>query len=727
MTIYKVTLTLLILASMTTSCKSRVDSNPLDSLESSINSEEACVGLQGNGIRFPSHIGTYVSLMENNITPTVSIGGSSGSIVAGATMGLLMNSSLTGSQIFQGKSLSRTQQAAIVLAATSKIIENFLFVPAINELKLGKLEVLPGIFKLATQLQLGRSLAASPQDRIVSIESVVAQSVLLTDFLQNQDFNQVFSKLTYAERRDYVFELWKNWANMVETDLHTLILAASGRQPQDLKLEDISDRFFRLFQQDLKQESSQINVNRGKLLISGVKNFLDSDFGKGIVGTDKIENLKKVKFFLPNPKIIWNAYRGFTKSGQFLMMPQGLIVHSTFRLSKIGLNQDGAVHYSEGIGLENLFQGYLAHDYSESSLFQDLMMIRSSMISNNIGFQPHFKDSSKSLEKLGYAYPFNKVLLFKNFSEIRGEKLNTDKDDSQSDIIYREGRRGFAHAVAFSAGEPGPFRRFPIFTDETDVKLNQLRLKSGEILSLIPSISSARQLDVPSVGLIAFGGWSENVSVSTLAMLPSCKKAKYYVTGSLDGEGNSFQSGALRAAIRGWRFLPNTIQEIGQALGIYNSKTEQLTQEQFAKINGNLEFSRVLASRRYTYNIEGSGDNIVGSWKQSPDSKTIFIPNNLNFDLPSQAAVDAQTLSLLNGKLANTRVPLMVASYQKMSENLSKMDGANSRRIQSRINAFGKADANVQKSDLGLSPNFIYRKTSVNEIEETLKQIFGEY
>ena len=210
-------------------------------------------------------------------------------------------------------------------------------------------------------------------------------------------------------------------------------------------------------------------------------------------------------------------------------------------------------------------------------------------------------------------------------------------------------------------------------------------------------------------------------------MLPNCKKAKYYVTGSLDVEGNSFQSGALRAAIRGWRFLPNTIQEIGQALGIYNSKAEQLTQEQFAKINGNLEFSRVLTSRRYTYNIEGSGDNTVGSWKQSPESKTIFIPNNLNFDLPSQAAVDAQTLSLLNGKLANNRVPLMVASYQKMSENLSKMDGANSRRIQSRINAFGKADANVQKSDLGWNPNFIYTKTSINEIEETLKQIFGEY
>jgi hypothetical protein len=726
MTIYKATTSLIILASLMTSCKSGVDSKFLESPDSSIISEEACVGLQGNGIRFPSHIGTYVSLMENNITPTVSLGGSSGSIVAGATMGLLMNSSLTGSQIFQGKSLSRTQQAAIVLAATSKIIDNFLFVPAINELKLGRLEVLPGIFKLATQLQLGRSLAASPNDRIVSIESVVAQSVLLTDFLQNQDFRQVFSKSTYVERRDYVFELWKNWANMVETDLSTLILAASGSQPQDLRLEDISDRFYRLFQQDLKQEFSQINVNRGKFLISGVKNFLDSDFGKRIIGADKVENLKNVKFFLPNPKIIWNAYRGFTKSGQFLTMPQGLIVHSTFRLSKIGLNQDGAVQYSEGVGLENLFQGYLAHDYSKASLFQELMMIRSSMVSNNLGFQPYFMDSSKSIEKLGYAFPFNKVLLFKNFSENRGEKLNTEKDDSQFDTIYREGRRGLAHAVAFSAGEPGPFRRFPVFTDETDVKLNQLQLRSGEISSLIPSISTPHQLAVSSVGLIAFGGWSENVPVSTLAMLPSCKKAKYYVTGSLDGDGNRFQSGALRAAIRGWKFLPSTIKEIGLALGVYNSKAEQLTQEQFAKINGNLEFSRVLASKRYTYNIEGSGSNTVGNWKESPESKTIFIPNNLNFDLPSQAAVDSQTLSTLNGKLANHRVSLMVASYQKMTENLSKMDSSNHRRIQSRINAFGKADANSQATDLGLSTNFIYRKTSVNEIEETLRPTFGD-
>ena len=725
MSYWNKTKNLLFFSTILISCKSRVESQFLDASASSGSSEEACIGLQGNGIRFPAHIGTYVSLMENNITPAVSLGGSSGSIVAGATMGLLMNSSLSNSRSFQGKSLSKTQQASIVLAAVSKIIDNFLFVPAINELKFGRLEVLPGVFKLVSQLTLGKALAATPEDRIMSIEAVVSQSVLLTDFLQNQDFSDIFSKSTYIERRDYVFDLWKEWANIIETDLNSILIAGSGATLDTGNQAIVADRLFRLFQQDIKQENSQKNVDRGKYLINAVKNFVGTEFGRDLVGKEKVENLKKVKFYLPDPKILWNAYRGFTKSGRFMTMPNGLIVHSTFRLSKLSLNQDSEVNSSEGIGLENLFQGYLTNDSSSATLFQDLVKIRQSMAIENGGFQPYYADSSKSVDRLGYAFPFDKVLLFKNFSENRGQAMNPEKDDSQSDVIFKEGRRGLAHAIAFSAGEPGPFRRLPIFTDASDINFNQIKLKDGSSKSLIPAVSSSLNQTTPSLGLVAFGGWAENVPISTLAMLPSCKKARYYVTGSKDGNGNSFQSGALRAAIRGWSFLANTLQDVGQALGVYNSKGEQLTEQQFAKINGNLEFSRGLASKHYTFEIETDGDELVGRWQESREVNALFIPNNLNFDEPSQAAVDSDTLKSLNGRLSNHRASLMVASYQKMTENLNTMNGSNSNRIQNRINAFGNADGNSPTMDLGASSNYLYRKTSINQIDETLSPVFG--
>jgi hypothetical protein len=487
----------------------------------------------------------------------------------------------------------------------------------------------------------------------------------------------------------------------------------------------VADRLFRLFQQDIKQDKSQENIDRGKYLINAVKNFVGTEFGRTLVGKERVENLKKIKFYLPDPKILWNAYRGFTKSGRFMTMPNGLIVHSTFRLSMLKLNQDTEVNYSEGIGLENLFQGYLTNDSSGTSLFQDLVKIRQSMASENGGFQPYYADSSKSLDNLAYAFPFDKVLLFENFSENRGQVLNPEKDDSQSNVIFKEGRRGLAHAIAFSAGEPGPFRRLPIFTDASDIKSNQIKLKDGSSKSLIPDVSSSLNQTTATLGLVAFGGWAENVPISTLAMLPSCKKARYYVTGSKDGSGNSFQSGALRAAIRGWSFLANTLQDVGRALGVYNSKEEQLTLQQFAKINANLEFSRGLASKHYTFEIESDGDILAGRWKESPEANALFIPNNQNFDEPSQAAVDSNTLKSLNGRLSNDRVSLMVASYQKMTENLNTMNGSNSKRIQNRINAFGNADGNTPTMDLGASSNFLYRKTSINQIDETLSPVFG--
>jgi len=688
--------------------------------------DTACVGMQGNGIKFPSHVGTFIALLENDIMPAVSLGGSSGSIVGASVMGLLENKSLSERPIsFQGRNLSKAQQASLVLASIPDIINSFLFLPAFNEFGIGNLEVTPAIIRLLVQNQFGHVLAGTSDSRVVSIEATVGQSVLLTDFLMHQNFSSVLAKETFKERRAETFRLWKIWAGIKETDFKSLFEAASKSHFEGTPTTDqeiIADRFFRLFQQDIVQGDSTKQVSRWNLLIRGVNTLLKTA-GFAQLGNGKVTQMKTAKLYLPDPKLLWNAYRGFSKDGSFMMLPKGLIIHSTFRNAKIQLDRSGSISATEALGPEALYQGYIAHDEPGKPLASELLAIKKSLASESRGFLPYYLDSTRSIEKLGYAYPIERVLIFKNFSQNRGETLPPGKDDLQADVVFREGRRGLALAIAFSAGEPGPFRRQPVFTDGEDIRLNEIRTADGKLKSPVPVLMKAPLPGEKVSALMAFGGWSENIPVSTLAMLKSCETAKYFVASGKDGPGNSFQENAIRASQRGWNFVVSGIQNFVAALGPYSPKGEAETKDLFSKLNSNINFSRSLIEDRLVFKIEDHGGRQVGGWIKSQNTDRFYFANNIEFDIPSQASVDPEMIKKLNEAIGGDKAALMLASYQKTVANMLLGPLAQQSFHGRRINAFGNRIENSKALDFAKSSPKLYEMTSVEDIDAVIESL----
>ncbi|MEH2300234.1 MAG: hypothetical protein V7K88_14790 [Nostoc sp.] len=75
------------------------------------------LGVEGNGPNFPVHIGAYIALLENNLIPTVVIGGSSASVTGSLLMGLLENPSLINKSLkSEYCHLTKAQKGALILA-----------------------------------------------------------------------------------------------------------------------------------------------------------------------------------------------------------------------------------------------------------------------------------------------------------------------------------------------------------------------------------------------------------------------------------------------------------------------------------------------------------------------------------------------------------------------------------------------------------------------------------
>ncbi|NBW82074.1 hypothetical protein EBR21_10015, partial [bacterium] len=297
------------------------NSSKIESATSQGSSPTACVGLQGNGLRFPSHVGVYTALLESNIEPVVSLGGSSGSIVGSVVMAMLENNSIQNAQIeFQGKNLSRAQKTAVILGAIPDVIGTFIFLPAFNGLRFDEWQVTPAILRFVIQSQYGEVLAGDDNARIISIEATVGQAVLLADFARNANFNSVFQKETYVERREEMLRLWTEWSNGMAIDGKTLFDAAALPESQwaeNPQLAKIGDRFYRLFQQDLVQERSKQNVESWRLMLRGAKNLLNDGTLTRLLAGKKIESLLKTKIFLPDPNLLWKAYLGFGRDQKF--------------------------------------------------------------------------------------------------------------------------------------------------------------------------------------------------------------------------------------------------------------------------------------------------------------------------------------------------------------------------------------------------------------------------
>ena len=157
----------------------------------------ACLGIQGNGTNFSSHMGTLIGLFENNIEPKVVIGGSSGAIVGSIGRALMLNKSILDPNnrvMYPGKNgeffeLGYPQKAALILAASEEVMNGFLFVPAFDEHN--SLKMYLDLLRFGNNLAIGRQLPSDPRAKILNIEPTVGSAVLLTAFFQLTDFTDI--------------------------------------------------------------------------------------------------------------------------------------------------------------------------------------------------------------------------------------------------------------------------------------------------------------------------------------------------------------------------------------------------------------------------------------------------------------------------------------------------------------------------------------------------------
>lgn len=632
-------------------------------------------------------------------------------------MGLLQNQSVKNTQVaFQGRNLTETQRASLVLAAIPDVIDTFIFLPAFDNVDIRNWQVVPSILRFIVQSQFGKVLAGDDGARLLSIEATVGQAVLLTDFTLNADFSSVLQSSTYSERRRKMFALWQQWPEGVSTSIRDLVDAAALPESQwntRPEMAVIGDRFYRMFQQDMKKENSDKNVENWRNLLRGVNFLVKHPRFAALVGSGKLDDLLSAKFFLPNPRLLWKAYLGFGKYGQFIPLPQGMIVHSTLRRGIFSRDKDGAIRSSEGVGLENLYQGYVAANHPGSILFDELIDVRAKQAALGGGFQPYFAEGERNPANVRFAYPASRIAILRNSDKVNGRMIGDSKDDSQSDVMFKEGRRGAAHAIAYSAGEPGPFRRLPVFVSQGDVRDNGVKLASGQTVQILSNISDPDRMGDQD-GLVSFGGWSENVPTSTLAMLPSCSQASIFVSSGKKGPGNDFQLEAIRASVRGWNFLATAVEKIAAALGRAKPESEKLVLGHFDALNRNVEFSRTLVGQNLGYNAS------TGRWEARQTASRIYFQQDIDFDAPSQINADKKVVAAINAKLVNSRFALMVTSYQKASENMA-LAGARMQALRGdRINSFGDRNSPVAFKDLTNREAALYTKPSVEAIEQLL-------
>jgi len=485
---------------------------------------------------------------------------------------------------------------------------------------------------------------------------------------------------------------------------------------ENLQMAVIGDCFYRMIQRDMKQEKSDQNVENWRRLLRGVIFFIKHPKLTSVTGVGKVEDILATKFFLPNPKLLWNAYLGFGKNGQFIELPHGMIVHSTLRRGMFSRDKDGSIRASEGVGIENLYQGYVAANHPNSKLVDELISLRAKQSEVGGGFLPFFANGESNPANVKYAYAPARVAVLRNTAQARGRAIGNIKDDSQTDVMFKEGRRGVAHAVAFSAGEPGPFRRLPVYVGPEDVQDNSLKLASGQSAYILSNISDPDRLGDQD-GLISFGGWSENVPISTLAMLPSCSQAAVFVSRGKKGPGNDFQLQAIRASVRGWNFLATAAENIAAALGRSKPESEKLVLSQFEALNRNVDFSRNITSRNLSYNAS------TGRWEKRSGSGPAYFQQDIDFDAPSELSADKKTASAINGKIVNSRFALMMTSYQKASENMVATGNQLQAARAQRINSFGNSSSSQASIDPSSRDAALYLKKSPEEIDGVLEKL----
>jgi hypothetical protein len=134
--------------------------------------------------------------------------------------------------------------------------------------------------------------------------------------------------------------------------------------------------------------------------------------------------------------------------------------------------------------------------------------------------------------------------------------------------------RGLNFGIQASAGEPGAFRRYAIKWTNSDIQLNSV---GGDAAVKIESNTSAPP-GFKEAQIVPFGGWGENVPLSSVAHLTECQNVPIFVSSALDAPGNDFQAGALVATIavtyqKGSESSPERKAAIAEAEGHFQRLT----------------------------------------------------------------------------------------------------------------------------------------------------------
>jgi hypothetical protein len=691
---------------------------------------KACVGLQGNGVRFASHIGTLTALLESDVEPVVTMGGSSGSIVGSTTMALLQNTTYDSVVVERnGKALTRAQKAALLLGATPDILNAFIFLPSVNALWQ---TIWDGVI-LAVGMSYGKALLGDSEMRIVSTEAIVGQSVLMVDFFTNANFADIVALPTYEKRRAAMFNAWKEWSDGVSVNVAELIDSADGKGDAALadRIEKLDQRLFHIFQRDVA-ENDELIVRSWKRALDLLEDGLKSNLLK--VAREKLE---AIRFTVPDPKLVWNAYMGRSKEGgKLIPVPKGMIIHSTFRrgtfevkTSKITVERktyeqengrlvekierlpqfESKVVFKEANGLENLLQGYVTDDHPERMLASELREVRQTRHLQGKGLQPFLakKDIPYTLD---YAYRAPNSIILRTVAKNEPDH-NALKQPNTGQSLFKRGERGVAHGIMFSAGEPGPFARLMTEIQPEDRAFNRV---GGEDLAL-DGIDGRVDSDTGR-GIIAFGGWSENVPTSTLALLPSCADAHYFVSGAKPGLGNDFQQQAVMAAVAGDDAVLRKVRDFMTGA---SKEIAADAKGHFDKLNGNVDFSRNIIREDWRIKKDTAGN------PYTEEARAMLLWNDLDFDAPSEAQLTQSFLTKeeikpLNGKLTSDNFAMMIASYQKMKETMGEFDQGPKPSSQPPV----KGDSTlVFGRDITTNDQRIALKTSVADIDAVLGSI----
>lgn len=739
----------------------------------------ACMGMQGNGVLFSSHIGTLIALFENSIDPKVIVGGSSGSIVGSIGRALMNNKSIRDTKVMYRTSnniygeLTTPQKAALILAAAEDAMNGFLFLPGVDNATDG--QYLSSLIGFVKNLKANQ-LPDQAHYKILNIESTVGSAVLISAFFQLYDFEFILTKAQTMWRQgkdpDYLQEfqerkLWmrtefKKYTHAQEWSLAQIIgllidPSLAKAQGDERRRETL--RKFKVLQSEdrdfVKEPSTEEDLKnhdqmmrewlRGKLFFAA--NSLGNLLNTLVKGTADIFQTNKDdpnyktfsnrifngEFLLPDPDLVMQAYQGLVPNPQnpsepiFFPVPKGMIIHSTFRRGNVrekdttksflGIGKKDVplkypvMGFDGRQGFENLYQGYIIGESldgpergAENPILKQMLERRNNAWSDFIKSNRNWRRNINEVTASNYARaPFllydrgsllgartslkdNKVSNFPEMSQVplpRNNDLKVGEMEAYLDpdhiLIFNQGtkaeigdfrNRGLNFGIQASAGEPGAFRRYAMKWTDNDVRLNSLGEESA--------IKLERDQQAPAgfekAQVIPFGGWGENVPLSSIVHLKECQNAQFFVSSALDAPGNDFQAGALVAVVAGEYVddnkSPSKLQAIKERLKeIFKLPAGQAKQPQTAGQAATETEARALTLAQ----AQGHFQRLTAAAKFSESLEKKWIRNGIDFNNPcnnqNNAGCPTKQMREVSDAIVpfafgETRLNLAIASYQ---------------------------------------------------------------